>query len=159
MGVTYAEDSNETGNIANDDFESIQDLIDNANDGDSIYLENKTYQGNGSPITVSKSINIYGVDSSKTILNANNKSSIFLISKGVNVNFKGINLINGYNLTEGGAIYNLGTLNIVNSKISNNYAESGAIRNDASGRLTISILYLIKIQGVLVLLLIIMWDI
>lgn len=87
---------------------------------------------------VNKSINIYGVDSSKTILNANDKSSIFIIPKNVNVSIKGLTLTKGYNLTEGGAIYNLGILTIDDSIISNNYAETGAIRSDSSAKLTIS---------------------
>ncbi|RPF50200.1 putative outer membrane repeat protein [Methanobrevibacter gottschalkii DSM 11977] len=138
IGVVCAEDNNVTENATNEDFQAIQILIDNANPGDSIYLENKTYQGSGSPIIVNKSVNVYGVDSSKTILDASNKSSIFLISKDVKVNFNGLTLTNGYNETKGGAIYNLGILNITNSKISSNYAESGAIRNEGTGKLTIS---------------------
>ena len=81
VGVVYAQEDNSTMNVTNDDFESIQVMIDNAKPGDSIYLENKTYYGNGTPIVVDKSINIYGVDSSKTVLNASDKSSIFLISR------------------------------------------------------------------------------
>ena len=48
VGVAYAQEDNSTMNVTNDDFESIQVMIDNAKPGDSIYLENKTYYGNGS---------------------------------------------------------------------------------------------------------------
>ena len=57
------EESNSIDNLmadSDDDFESIQKLIDNSKDGDSIYLENKTYQGNGTPINVNKNLTIYG---------------------------------------------------------------------------------------------------
>ena len=41
VGVVYAQEDNSTMNVTNDDFESIQVMIDNAKPGDSIYLENK----------------------------------------------------------------------------------------------------------------------
>lgn len=44
LGTVNAEDANSTVPLTNDSFESIQNLINNANPGDSIYLENKTYQ-------------------------------------------------------------------------------------------------------------------
>ncbi|WP_405314758.1 hypothetical protein, partial [Methanobrevibacter sp.] len=60
-----------SGNLTDDRFDTIQDLIDNANPGDSIHLENKTYVGDGNSIKINKNINIYGLDSN-TILDANN---------------------------------------------------------------------------------------
>ena len=95
----------------NDDFDSIQILIDNAESGDSIFLENKTYHSNGKPIVIDKDISISGYNCDDVILDAENKSSIFIVSQNANVNLKSLTLMNGYNSTEGGAIYNLGNLN------------------------------------------------
>ena len=81
MNTVYAENNLTDNSTLSDDFSSIQCLIDNANPGDSIHLENKTYEGNGNSIKIDKDINIYGVDSASTILDANSKSSIFNISK------------------------------------------------------------------------------
>ena len=108
-------------NEDNDDgFESIQKLIDNSNAGDSIYLENKTYKGNGTPIKVNKNLTIYGYqDKSKinTILDADSKSRIFDIAESTQLNLYGLCFINGNG--NGGAIYNKGTLNIYDSTFEN----------------------------------------
>ena len=69
MGAAYA-DGNETN-----DFSSIQTMIDDSNPGDSIYLENVTYSGEGVSINIDKDINIYG--SNNTVLDAKFSSSIF----------------------------------------------------------------------------------
>ncbi|MBO6104952.1 MAG: hypothetical protein J6O99_03530, partial [Methanobrevibacter sp.] len=100
----------------NDDFNSIQKLIDNSNDGDSIYLENITYKGNGTPIKVNKNLNIYGYqyqNDVNTVLDADSKSNIFTINPNIQLNLYGLKLING-NSYNGGTITNRGTLNIFN---------------------------------------------
>lgn len=120
-------------NEDNDDgFESIQKLIDNSNAGDSIYLENKTYKGNGTPIKVNKNLTIYGYqDKSKinTILDADSKSRIFDIAESTQLNLYGLCFINGNG--NGGAIYNKGTLNIYDSTFENIKGnDGGAIYNE-----------------------------
>ena len=134
-----AEDIDVNQIAGKDDFDSIQILIDNAESGDFIFLENKTYHSNGKPIVIDKDISISGSNCDEVILDAENKSSIFIVSQNAHVNLKFLTLINGHNSTEGGAIYNLGNLNIDNSKIMHNYAkESGAIRSNETASLTIT---------------------
>lgn len=77
LNGVYAEDNVINTTQSDDTFDSIQGLIDNATSGDSIYLDDKTYQGNGSAITLNKDISIYGLNSSKTVLDAN-KNPIYL---------------------------------------------------------------------------------
>ncbi|AMD17185.1 hypothetical protein TL18_03600 [Methanobrevibacter sp. YE315] len=137
VSTTYALDTNSNQTAINDDFDSIQKLIDEANPGQTIHLENKTYFGSGSSIKIYKNIVIEG-DSSNTILDANSQSSIFVISPKVDVKLYGLTFINGYNSTEGGAIYNSGILTIDNSKFIDNYADGGAIHNAWKGKLTVS---------------------
>ena len=112
MNTVYAEDNSTDNSTLPDDFSSIQGLIDNANPGDSIHLENKTYEGSGKVINIDKDINIYGVDSSSTILDANSKSSIFNISKRTTVNVYGISFVNGKTTGNGAAIESEGILTI-----------------------------------------------
>ena len=99
-----------------EDFSYVQSLIDNAKDGDSIILKNKTYKGNGTPISINKNLNLYGYQyesNINTILDADFKSNIFSINENVHINIYGISLINGKNYN-GGAIYNQGTLKYIN---------------------------------------------
>lgn len=137
LGGVYAEDMGVNGTQNDSNFDAIQNLIDSTSSGDSIYLENKTYQGNGSAITINKDINIYGSGSSDTILDANRKSNILVISSGATVNLVGLTFTNGYSLEDGGAINNAGKLSIYNSTIVNNYAESGAVHNSYKGELNV----------------------
>ena len=99
-----------------DDFGHIQKLIDDANDGDSIYLENKTYKGNGTPISISKNLNIYGYqyqNNINTALDGDSKSSIFIVNDDIQLNLYGLKFINGKG-SNGGVIENKGTLKIFN---------------------------------------------
>ena len=110
-----------------EDFSYVQSLIDNAKDGDSIILKNKTYKGNGTPISINKNLNLYGYQyesNINTILDADFKSNIFSINENVHINIYGLSLINGKNYN-GGAIYNQGTLKIYKSNFKLNDGEWG----------------------------------
>ncbi len=133
------EKTDNVGNMQNQsDFDSIQKLIDESNPGDSIYLENKTYVGNGTAITINKDINIYGSEFQNTVLSGNDKSNIFVVSKDVKVNIIGLNFVHGFKSNEyGGAITNEGKLTIFNSTFSNNYAFGGSISSSSGSELTI----------------------
>ena len=80
INAVYADGSETEGNLTDKKFDAIQVLIDDAESGDSIYLENRTYVGDGNPIKINKDINIYGFDS-HSVLDANNTSRIFEISR------------------------------------------------------------------------------
>lgn len=126
INVVCAGDSEIEANLTDEKFDTIQVLIDDASSGDSIYLENKTYVSDGNPIRINKDINIYGSDSN-AVLDANNTSRIFEISKNVNVKIFGLTMTNGYSDSVGAAIYNQGKLSIFNSTIINSHAERGGI--------------------------------
>ena len=134
VNAAYAEDtdSKNTYNVSN--FDTIQKLIDESGSGDSIYLENQTYFGDGTPISIKKDISIYG---SNSTLNANDKSNIFVVSRNVNVNIIGLTFTNGYSDGVAGAISNAGKLSIVNSTIINTNSERGAIYCFDKSELTI----------------------
>ena len=95
-------------------------MINNSQSGDSIFLKNKTYIGNGKPIDIQKNITICGYSHSSTILNAKNISSIFNISPGANVKLINLTLINCHN----GVIRNFGNLSIISSDFLNNDGSS-----------------------------------
>jgi len=79
-------------------FSQIQDKIDNANEGDTIFLDGKTYFGDGDEIFVDKSITIIGganeSDTSLATLDAKGLSRIMNIVSD-NVVIKGITFMNG----------------------------------------------------------------
>ncbi|WP_410319000.1 right-handed parallel beta-helix repeat-containing protein [Methanobrevibacter sp.] len=134
VNVAYAEDDNSKNNYNDSNFDYIQKLIDESSPGDSIYLENQTYFGEGTPISIKKDISIYGFNST---LNANDKSNIFVVSRNVNVNIVGLAFTNGYSDGVAGAISNAGKLSIVNSTLINTNSERGAIYCFDKSELTI----------------------
>ena len=103
MNGVCAQDTDGNEILTNSTFNSIQDLVDSANPGDSIYLEDITYAGNGSAVIINKNLTIYGSNLNNTILDADEKSNIIVISKGVNVRIHGITFINGKTSGDGGA--------------------------------------------------------
>ena len=116
-------------------FSDVQSMVDNAIAGDTIYLDNKTYFGNGTEIKINKeNITISGAtfnDPSKmSILDAKELARIFN-SSAFGCTFKNLILINGNASGYGGAVYSNGAncsfinCNFKNCK-SSNYG--GAIR-------------------------------
>ena len=112
-------------------FADIQNAINTASAGDSIFLNGKTYTGTGTQITINKNINIYGgssaTDTKMATLNANSKSRIIYINSNdvTKVSLKGLNLENGYlsNNDTGGALYvysNKLNLTFTDSIVNNN---------------------------------------
>ena len=133
IGTVYAEDIDDNMTATDDSFESIQNAIDDSDPGDSIYLENKTYFGNGTNIKINKDISIYGSNVSDTVLDANGKSNVFTISSNVKVTLYDLTFINGKTTSNGGAINNNGNLIVYNSKFSDNTAyhtASGRVNGD-----------------------------
>ena len=85
-------------------FGSIQDAINSAKSGDTINLNGKTYIGNGTRITINKSIVISGgQESSKATLDAKNLSGIVIVNSAnvklincnfINANFRAVTFVN-----------------------------------------------------------------
>lgn len=103
ISAVSAEDPN-----SNQTFSHIQDLIDNADEGSTIELDG-IYTGNGTEITIDKTLTIKG---SNVILDADNKSRTFYIT-AKNVKLEGLTIINSYftsdedRIVPAGAIYNV----------------------------------------------------
>lgn len=127
----------DSSEVSNHDFKYIQDLVDKSNSGDSIFLDNGLFKGNGSPIIINKDLNIYAenynfsedenhnLSKSNTVLDGDFKSNIFLVNDGINLNLYGLSLINGYAKDDGAAIYNNGILTLENCLFENNSATNG----------------------------------
>jgi len=70
----------------------IQDLIDNASDGDTIYIPSGTYYEN---ITIDKSISLVGEDKDTTIIDSNWSEYVIYVSAD-NVNISGFTIRKGW---------------------------------------------------------------
>ena len=118
-------------------FSDVQSMVDNAIAGDTIYLDNKTYFGNGTEIKINKeNITISGAtfnDPSKmSILDAKELARIFN-SSAFGCTFKNLILINGNASGYGGAVYSNGAnCSFINccfvNSVSNN--SGGAVFSD-----------------------------
>ena len=123
-------------------FNDVQDKIDTATGGDDVYLDNTTYDGSGTEITIDKDLRVHGGSASdpnrKSTLNAKKLSRIFNVQGNHNVSFINLNIINGKTSGSGGAVFisNLiGNLkfincNFVNSSTNGSDSHGGAICAD-----------------------------
>ena len=115
-------------------FSEIRTKIDNATNGSTIYLDAKTYNGDGNFIAIDKNITIIGGTSFNpnqyATLDAKGLSSIINASNGTNVVLKYIKFVNGKNLNGNGAAINARTnLTIENCQFINNTAQNGGAIN------------------------------
>ncbi len=106
---------------------TIRSGVSTVRSGGILRLARGTYYTNN--IAISKSINIRGAGSTKTIINGNNKGRIFTI-KGVKVTISGVTFTKG-RASYGGAIHNTGSLSISHSRFLSNKSPNygGAIFN------------------------------
>ncbi|WP_455645229.1 hypothetical protein [Methanosphaera sp.] len=130
---------------------TITSALNTVTNGGTIYISSGTFYEN--KIYINKNITILGTSAKNTIINCNGKHG-FTISNNSKVTFKTLTItntndtnggaiynkgtlkLNGVKISSstatynGGAIYNKGTLNIVKTSFSNNYAKyGGAIYN------------------------------
>ena len=105
--------------LTSQDFNQLQNLINGANDGDTISLSTD-YVGNGE-ININKHLTIDGNDHS---IDASYSSRIFKINAD-NVFLKNIKFLNGNSADFGGAIYSNHPLKIDNCEFVNNHASYG----------------------------------
>ena len=140
-------------------FSKLQELIDNASEGDVIdlyenygfdiysnsseyyILINKSLTIDGSPVKVNRTATIDGVtyyDDGPISLNGFNRSGIFKIMPNCNVTLKNIKFKTGHS-GNFGAIVSYGNLTIINCHFENNYADlyGGAIFAGESSNLKI----------------------
>ncbi|MDR1819415.1 MAG: hypothetical protein LBR15_04115 [Methanobrevibacter sp.] len=116
--VSNANNSSSVNNIAASGT-TIQEMVDNANPGDVIELEDRVY--NEWNIRVNKNVTIKAKAGANPIVNGNKKGSVFVLSSDAVIN--GITVIGGYLSGGAGAgVYNDGG-SIINCTIKNNVAE------------------------------------
>ncbi|NLE26785.1 MAG: hypothetical protein GX625_15885, partial [Clostridiaceae bacterium] len=114
-------------------YSTIQAAVDAANPGDTIYVVAGTYKEN---VDIDKSLTIRGAGEGKTIVDGDSNGDgvgdgrVFTINPNIDVTLSGMTIQNGIAFPpnsngEGGAIYNLGTLNVEACTISRNEAYRG----------------------------------
>ena len=112
-------------NVTGDSFDDISQAIGNAKDGDTIYLQGKTYKGKGEQIIIDKNLTIIGGfkegDGKYATLDAKGQSRIFLINENAHVTLQGIKFING-EAFNGGAIRVWGGCTLIDCIFANNKA-------------------------------------
>lgn len=99
----------------------LQDQINAASPGGTVTLKEGIYKG---PVTIDKSVNLVGVGSGKTVVEMDNKDTVFTIggdNPDIDVSLKGILIRGGLN-EHGGGIYNYGRLTIEDTIITRNTA-------------------------------------
>ncbi|WP_407379598.1 Ig-like domain repeat protein [Methanobrevibacter sp.] len=136
INVTYPENEylkkySETENLRVIDgkfitFKDVQEMINNASDGDTIYLTDyciyDKYVDPGA-IDVDKNITIIG---NGNIIDANDGARMFYIDR-VNVVLDNMTLVNGHSYSNGGAIVSYGNLTVKNCNFENNFADRNIV--------------------------------
>ncbi|MGB9937104.1 MAG: NosD domain-containing protein [Methanobacterium sp.] len=115
---------------------SIKNATGTVASGGTVNIANGNYNGvNNNIITIDKSMTIIGQSKENTIINGSNGVRIFIIQNGLNVIIQNLTLANGYS-TGGSAILNSGNLVVNNTVIKGNTANNpsnpamgGAIQN------------------------------
>ncbi len=128
-GVSSKKDDLNVGssfNVNGAGFDDIARTVENASEGDTIFLDGKTYAGNGSAIMINKNITLVGGsslgDGKYAILDARFLSNV--ITSTAPVTIKGIVFINGTS-SNGGAVQLCGDSTAVdNCTFINNHANN-----------------------------------
>ncbi|HEC77493.1 MAG TPA: PKD domain-containing protein, partial [Thermoplasmatales archaeon] len=105
------------GGSGPNNYTKIQDAIDNASDGDTVFVYNGTYYEN---VIVNKSINLIGEDRNGTIVDGGGSKDVIFVSADW-VNICEFMIRNGYGDDRGGIrLYYSSNNNITNCNICNN---------------------------------------
>ena len=114
-----------TGESWENAFNTIQEGIAGVTTNGTVFLAAGNYNGTGNKdMDVSKSFTLQGAGRENTIIDAENTNNILDIYDGI-ITIKDLTIRNGYEDGWGGAIGNLGTLNIINCNFENNQATDG----------------------------------
>ena len=123
---------------------SLREAISSGDSGDTVNIPTGTYTLTlGTELTIDKNLTLNGAGSGDTIIQAATSPSVadfrvFNIT-GANVAISGVAVQNGNPSSDGGGIYNKGTMTLTNSTVSGNTANAnfgGGIRN--FGTLTVT---------------------
>lgn len=118
---------------------TIKNAVNSIQDNGIIEVSSGIYRENG--IYINKDITIHG--QANTIVDGFSSDRIFTVNKSASLTITNMTLINGRNVN-GGAIYNNGTLNVINCSINNCKAvngDGGAIYNLGYLNVSMSKLY------------------
>ncbi len=107
-------------------YSKIQDAINAATSGNTLIINPGTYNEN--QLTISKNLNIFGSSETNTIINAANSNLVFWIKSGAIVRIENLNITNGL-ASNGGGIYNEGTLTLTNITFYKNSVWDGSAAN------------------------------
>lgn len=113
----------EVTNEADSGSGSLRAAISSAVSGDTIIFDPviSTIILSSGEILINKNVTINGPSADKLTVSGDGKSRIFVINSSVEATISGISIINGFTMSSGGAIYNLGTINIMHSTLTNNH--------------------------------------
>ena len=119
-------------------FMEIQGAVNAAESGDTINIAPWTFKEN---VRIDKSLTLIGAGRSSTIVDGNKAGSVFTIggtNPNIGVTLSGLNVQNG-KASNGGGIFNMGKLTLVDSTLSGNSATNsgGGIYNGNGGNLFI----------------------
>ena len=139
----------EASDVADYDYSaghvSLREAVDasNTNPGTQTIMFDDVLSGQtitlaGTQLELTDNVTIAGLGAHSSIIDGNASSRIFQVNSDVTANISGLTITNGSS-NSGGGIYNLGTLTLSNSTVSNSYASSygGGIENEF-GTLTVT---------------------
>ena len=117
----------ETHVVDDGTFSGIEDAISASNPGDTIYLGDKRYVGDGSAIHVDRDhLKFVGESkSNKATLDARGLGRIFNVKQATDITFKNIRFINGKYENEGSGIISFGRIYVEDCEFTNNTGDSG----------------------------------
>ncbi len=101
-----------------DNYTTIQDALNDANDGDTIFVYSGVYQATGTGISIFKSVRLMGEDRDTTIID-NNGNPLSIQVDGVRI--ENFSIINGGPWNNGIGTSYVENVTIKNCKLSNNY--------------------------------------
>ncbi|WP_419616019.1 hypothetical protein, partial [Thiolapillus sp.] len=116
---------------------SLRDVYNRIDPGDTVtfapWLHGKTIELDAE-LRISKRVTIVGdIDADEkpdVTISGKNAHRIFYVPEGITLNLRGVTLRHGRSATDGGSIYNLGTVNIDRSRLRDNHAgRGGAVYN------------------------------